>query len=89
MLQIGSVIKSIAGHDKDRFYAVVGFQKDCVKIADGKMRKLEKPKTKNIKHVRMTKTVLEPENITTDRRLRLALAPFRDTANQEEHEGGN
>ena len=76
MLQVGSVVYSAAGRDKHRFYAVVGTQREGVFIADGKARKLEKPKRKNPLHLRPTKTVLSAEALKTDKQLRLALAPF-------------
>ena len=45
----GSVVKSMAGHDSDRFYVVVRLEGDFAYIADGKVRKLENPKKKTPK----------------------------------------
>lgn len=83
----GRVVKSVAGHDKNKFYVVVRAEGDSVWIADGRARKLESPKRKNIRHIRTTNTVLDLQAVTTDKQLRLALAPFgaaRDGAQQEE-----
>ena len=43
----GRAVLSKAGHDKNRFFAVVGTDGDYVLIADGHERKIESPKRKN------------------------------------------
>ena len=85
----GRVVYSAAGHDKNRFYMVVKCEGDAIYIADGKRRKLEKPKRKNPIHLRRTNTVLDPLAITTDKKLRNALAPLNNpSAAPNEEEGG-
>lgn len=75
MLQCGEVVFSAAGHDKERFYAVVGVGEDgCPLIADGRRRKLMSPKKKNPKHLRPTGKRVELAEIGSDRALRRALA---------------
>ena len=76
MLSLGSVVRSKAGHDKNRFYAVVKIERDYLWIADGKERKLKKPKRKNPKHIAKTNTVLKFAEITSDSKLRALLRPF-------------
>ncbi len=44
---IGRVVFSAAGHDSGRFYAVVHWEHGRAYIADGKSRKLARPKAKN------------------------------------------
>lgn len=78
VLKKGQIVKSVAGHDKAMFYAVVEANEKSVTIADGKARKLAKPKTKNILHVKKTCTVLGAEMLETDKKLRKALASYRD-----------
>ena len=53
-------------------------------VADGKERKLEKPKKKNRKHVRATSRVIEPAGLT-DKSLRRTLRELfeQDSALQE------
>ena len=80
MLEIGSVVCATAGRDKYRFYAVTKLGQGEVFIVDGKRRKLERPKRKNILHLRPTKTVLETGALKTDKQLRLALRPFNEGA---------
>ena len=58
-IQTGSVVESIAGHDAGRFYVVVSVEKRHVALADGKVRLLEKPKRKSVKHIRKTNAVLD------------------------------
>jgi len=74
----GTVVRSAAGHDKNRFYAVVKSEAGYVWIADGKERKLEKPKRKNPRHVNPTTTVLELDSITSNKALRAMLKPFNE-----------
>ena len=75
MFQCGEVVFSAAGHDKERFYAVVGVGEDgCPLIADGKRRKLQSPKRKNPKHLRPTGKQVELAGIGSDRAPRRALA---------------
>lgn len=59
-IELGSVVLSKAGRDKGRFYIVVELvDQNYVKIADGDLRKLEKPKLKKIKHLKCQDIVLE------------------------------
>jgi ribosomal protein L14E/L6E/L27E len=72
----GTVVRSAAGHDKNRFYVIVKSEAGYVWIADGKERKLEKPKRKNPRHVAFTNTVLELAEVTSNKKLRTMLEPF-------------
>jgi len=84
MLSLGSVVRSAAGHDQNRFYAVVKIEQDSIWIADGKERKLAKPKRKNPKHIAKTNTVLTFSAITSDSKLRAMLRPFNGESNTGE-----
>lgn len=72
----GCVVKSKSGHDAGSFYAVVSVQGGLATIADGRRRKLEKPKRKNIRHLAKTNTVLHEDELATDHKLRRALWDF-------------
>jgi ribosomal protein L14E/L6E/L27E len=74
-IKIGTVVKSMSGHDKNSFYVVVGFAGDKPLIADGRRRKLGKPKIKNPKHISGTNTAMEVAEIT-DKKIRAALHSF-------------
>ena len=89
MLEVGSVVRAVAGRDKYRFYVVIKLGQGEVFIADGKRRKLAAPKRKNPLHLRPTKTVLGSTALTTDKQLRLALRPFNEEVGaHNEQEGG-
>ena len=80
----GSVVISRAGHDCGRAMLVVRNDGEFLFVADGKERKLEKPKKKNKKHVRATSRVINPAGLT-DRSLRRTLRELfeQDSALQE------
>ncbi len=52
---IGAVAFSNAGHDKNKAYIIIKVDRDkgLVWLSDGRIRKLESPKKKNIKHVKV------------------------------------
>ena len=51
-ISIGQVVSSKSGRDKDRLFLVIDILDDkYVLIADGDLRKIEKPKKKKIKHL--------------------------------------
>lgn len=78
MLQFtkGMVVKSNAGHDQDRFYLLVAVEDGFGLICDGKRRKVEKPKRKNLLHLSKTATILESSMLGTNQKIRQALFPF-------------
>ena len=76
-VKIGSVVISKAGHDSGDYFAVMDFDDRNVFISDGKQRKVEKPKKKNLKHIAVTQTVLEEDRLQTNRKLKRALADFK------------
>ena len=78
-LKIGAVVQSVRGHDEG-FFAVVGAEGKFAYLANGKQRPLEKPKKKNIRHLKDTGLTLDLEKIQTNRRLKTALR----TATEEE-----
>ena len=77
-IKAGCVVLSSAGHDKGRFMLVVGACGGRILVADGKERKLDSPKKKNIKHVRGTLSSIELEGLT-DKRLRQELSKMSAT----------
>ncbi len=74
-IKVGSIVRSCAGRDKNSFYVAVGISDGFVYIADGRVRKLEKPKRKNIKHISPTNTVISIEALT-NKKLKKALNEF-------------
>ena len=52
--QIGQVVYSKSGHDKGDVQMIVAVEGEYLFLADGKRRKLEKPKRKKKMHVQPT-----------------------------------
>lgn len=74
-IQKGMIVRANAGRDKGRFFAVIGFLNEKAFIADGKTRKLENPKRKNIRHLSLTSHSICTETLT-DKKLRNILSEF-------------
>ena len=74
-LQIGSVVRANAGRDKEKFFVVTGKAEGYVLIADGKERKLAKPKRKNPRHISATGSMIDINDIT-DKKLRMLLRDY-------------
>ena len=89
-----SLIVSKAGRDKGQLFFVIDADEQYVYLADGKSRKLEKPKRKKRRHVR--KLPLYPSRVAEKLRngdkvlnseLRRELAVFGQTFNSQ-NQGG-
>ena len=52
--QIGQVVYSKSGHDKGDVQMIIAVEGEYLLLADGKRRKLEKPKRKKKMHVQPT-----------------------------------
>ncbi len=53
-LMLGQLAKSIAGRDKGRFMVVIDIiDDDYVYVVDGDLRRVENPKKKKIKHLKL------------------------------------
>ena len=68
--QPAQIVRSRAGHDRDQLFLVVAVDGSYVLLADGKRRRVEHPKRKNVKHVQAVGEC--------NRELRAALAAIRD-----------
>lgn len=79
-VQRGQVVRSLAGHDKGGFLAVVQVAPPFAFVCDGKRRPLERPKRKKLFHLAPTATVLPEEALRTNREIRSALRRFAGSA---------
>lgn len=70
------VVLSLAGHDKGGVFAVIGLDKEYAIIADGRHRKVEKPKMKKRKHLKAIGRLEKPPLLATNRELWKALRKF-------------
>ena len=57
MYSKGQIVYSKCGRDKGRTFIVIDFDEEFIYLADGDLRKLEKPKKKKLKHVQMVNKV--------------------------------
>ena len=72
-LRKGQIVKSVKGHDKGDLLMIADFDEKRVLLCDGKQRKLNKPKVKNLKHVELTGFEVDIKEVDTDRKLRKTL----------------
>lgn len=57
----GCMAISLAGHDRNKIYLIVGEEKEYVYLADGKKRTCKNPKRKNKRHIQIIKKYENPE----------------------------
>ena len=74
-IQKGSVVRAKAGRDKGDYFVVTDILNSRqVLISDGKHRKVQKPKLKNVIHLEVTNTVVQ--DITTNRQIKSFLKSY-------------
>ena len=62
-LQIGDIVISTMGRDKNSYFIVVEIEENYVYLVDGSIRKIDRPKKKKIKHIELTS--FHEENIAS------------------------
>lgn len=78
----GSVVVSLAGHDKGDFQIILENDDTYAMVCDGKHRPLEKIKKKKLKHIKVTNTVVDEENLRSNKSIKRCLRPFIEAANR-------
>ena len=76
------VVVSLAGHDRGRLFQVIAAQDGRLLVCDGRNRKLEDPKLKSPKHVRVLARCDKAP--ATDREIRQTLAQAAQEAAAKE-----
>lgn len=76
-IKVGSVVKALAGREKDRCFVAAAADGGFVYICDGKERKLSRPKKKSVKHISPVGAFIETEGLT-DRKLRRLLRELEE-----------
>ena len=82
----GWIVRSAAGRDRGGLLCVVGVDGERLLLADGKRRKLARPKAKQLAHVELLSGRFDRPAIQklrqgiplTDKELRTTLSAFRD-----------
>ena len=89
------IVASLAGRDSGRLFFVLETDGVYATVADGKVRKLEHPKRKKLKHLRLagqsdsrTAEKLRQGIPVLDSELRRELAVFQETR-QSQNQGGD
>lgn len=77
----GLIALSLAGHDKNNFMVVLDANEKEALVCDGKSRKLEKPKRKNIIHLKATTKSLDEKILESNRSIRIALGQLKEASN--------
>ncbi|MDO5715215.1 MAG: KOW domain-containing RNA-binding protein [Tissierellia bacterium] len=73
----GQVVRSIAGRDAGKVFVILEIIDDqYLYLADGKLRKLERPKKKKVKHLQITYDVIDLTGEVTNSYLRKSLLPY-------------
>lgn len=72
----GQIVKAKAGRDKDGFFVVTELDGSYAYIADGRRRKVQKPKKKKLIHLLPTKAVAE--EYRTNREIIRILSEYYD-----------
>ncbi len=95
--KLGQIAQVISGTDLDQYVMVVAIiDSKFVMIADGKKRKFDHPKKKNILHLQLQNSIsqvvlesLEQSGRVTNGKLRFALTSFIDKLKTEVNQKGD
>ena len=73
--KVGDIVRSKSGHDAKRYYIVIAeLNERYVLVADGKLRSLDNPKQKNVKHIALIQEASEIKNYVDDKSIADRLA---------------
>ncbi|MDE6362407.1 MAG: KOW domain-containing RNA-binding protein [Clostridia bacterium] len=66
--KVGDIVQSKSGHDAKKYFVVIAtLNESYVLIADGKSRKLDSPKQKNVKHVKLIEEASDINSYVDDK----------------------
>lgn len=87
-VETGSVVISLKGHDTGRVYYVTAvLNQDFILLIDGKYRKVDNPKQKRMRHVRVLCEGSGSAAKLTDAAVRKKLSPYAE--NRQKSWGGD
>lgn len=75
-LKKGTIVYSLAGHDKGDFQVIIEYDDKYAKVCDGKYRPLERLKKKKFIHIKLTNKVVDESFLSTNKSIRNILKPF-------------
>ena len=68
---IGCFARSIAGHDKGTVYVIISADAEYVYLSDGRLKTIDKPKKKKIKHMQLAN--IKDSNIESKQKKQIKL----------------
>ena len=84
IVEVSDIVISQTGRDTGKYFFVIAVETGFCQLCDGKSRKLEKPKKKNIKHIRVCEKSTNPitekiknEEKITNNEIRRALEQYK------------
>ncbi|MGN1098186.1 MAG: KOW domain-containing RNA-binding protein [Clostridia bacterium] len=69
----GTLVRSLAGHDRGRLYIVLRTENDFAYVADGKYHSLSDPKKKRLKHIADEGAEIDVSSLECDAHVRKAI----------------
>ncbi|MDR2939857.1 MAG: KOW domain-containing RNA-binding protein [Clostridiales bacterium] len=57
MISVGQIVFSKNGRDKGKAFVIINISSEYVFLADGKLRVVDRPKKKKLKHIQLTKFI--------------------------------
>ncbi len=82
-MRAGDIVRSCAGKDKGKAFLVLAVQDGYVELANGRRRKVQRPKRKSIKHVQLLSESSLPQPIS-NQRIKKLLQTFYTHDHKEE-----
>lgn len=73
----GCLARSLAGHDKDRYFIIIEEDGEYVALADGKSKTATRPKRKKKKHIQLVKEPLITAFPVTDETIRSVINCYK------------
>lgn len=74
--ETGMLVRSLAGHDKERLYIIIEEREKEVVLADGRIRSIDRPKCKKKTHVQLIGKKME-ENLFADEAIRSFIKKYQ------------
>ena len=76
----GLIVRSKAGRDKGGLFIILSLENEYAYVADGDLRKVDRPKKKKLRHLQLTGYVakLDLSGEVTNREVRKALAEYSE-----------
>ena len=72
----GRIVYSVSGRDRGELMVITGYAGSFPTVCNGKERRLENPKRKNPKHLKVTDAFLTPDRLKSNSSIRKALRQY-------------